>query len=515
MSASLDGIIQSGSIAESFNSCFDKNWILEMNSQDNIDILICQICSKVANDPVEIKCKEYKDNKPLVAGERCLKQSIKDNNIICHDGCNYIESSVLSYIVNELKIVCPLQYDAKLKRKEQNTDEKIVCNFKGIIRNLNHHLNECPLKKCDCWFRSFGCRYSCQRKDLKMHLIEHLEAHFNLVAIKFNEMKDTILKLKDEADILKKKNEEYKKNIEVLKKEIENGNAISKQKVENICNDIQELKNNEEKKDNTASTFAFDLLKSYEAIKTLNVHSGYVWSIDYSTFGDEQFICSGSHDQTVSIYNINNEKFKFFKSHESVVSCVKFSQYYQNYERHVVCSSSRDKTIRFWDFSSDKEICVVKEHTKSVTNFSFSPFNNGQYLFSGSSDCTIRLWDIKMRKAKHIYRGYDSILCVAISPLQSNANKNNNVGMIGGNGYAICSGYQNGTICTWDIETVKQSTIFKGHIESVFSIKYGSNELENIGCANTLLSGSEDKSIRLWDIRSGQEIQKFNGHTNK
>ncbi|ETO10570.1 WD-40 repeat protein [Reticulomyxa filosa] len=41
------------------------------------------------------------------------------------------------------------------------------------------------------------------------------------------------------------------------------------------------------------------------------------------------------------------------------------------------------------------------------------------------------------------------------------------------------------------------------------SVKYGSNEL-----LNTILSESQDKSVRLWDIRSGQQIQVFNGHTS-
>ncbi|ETO35141.1 hypothetical protein RFI_01935 [Reticulomyxa filosa] len=47
-------------------------------------------------------------------------------------------------------------------------------------------------------------------------------------------------------------------------------------------------------------------------------------------------------------------------------------------------------------------------------------------------------------------------------------------------------------------------------IDYVSSVKYGPNEL-----ANTILSGSSDKSIRLWDIRFGQQIQVFNGHTNQ
>ncbi|ETO00647.1 hypothetical protein RFI_36793, partial [Reticulomyxa filosa] len=59
-----------------------------------------------------------------------------------------------------------------------------------------------------------------------------------------------------------------------------------------------------------------------------------------------------------------------------------------------------------------------------------------------------------------------------------------------------------------DIETTKQFNIFKGHKGHVMSVKYGSNEL-----LNTILSGSYDKSVRLWDIRSDKQIQVFNGHT--
>ncbi|ETO33456.1 WD repeat-containing protein [Reticulomyxa filosa] len=98
-------------------------------------------------------------------------------------------------------------------------------------------------------------------------------------------------------------------------------------------------------------------------------------------------------------------------------------------------------------------------------------------------------------------------------PLQSsknNNNKMNNIGVIGGNGYTICSGSYDKTIRIWDIETTKQLNVFKGHDSFVRSVKYGSNKL-----VNTILSGSDDKNVCLWDIRSGKQIQVFNGHTNQ
>ncbi|ETN97619.1 G-protein beta WD-40 repeats containing protein, partial [Reticulomyxa filosa] len=101
------------------------------------------------------------------------------------------------------------------------------------------------------------------------------------------------------------------------------------------------------------------------------------------------------------------------------------------------------------------------------------------------------------------------VWCIDISPLQSNNknNKSNSIGVIGGNGYTICSGSHDKTIVIWDIETAKRIITFEGHENVVRSVKYGSNELGINGGANTILSGSYDGSVRLWDIRSGKQIQ--------
>ncbi|ETN98101.1 hypothetical protein RFI_39416, partial [Reticulomyxa filosa] len=89
--------------------------------------------------------------------------------------------------------------------------------------------------------------------------------------------------------------------------------------------------------------------------------------------------------------------------------------------------------------------------------------------------------------------------CVDISSLHDN--KMNNISVTGGNGYTISS-------VSLD-KTTKQFNVFKGHENYIYSVKYGSNEL-----LNKILSGSDDKSVRLWDIRSDKQIQVFNGHTN-
>ncbi|ETO07267.1 WD-40 repeat protein, partial [Reticulomyxa filosa] len=270
----------------------------------------------------------------------------------------------------------------------------------------------------------------------------------------------------------------------------------------------------------TSTVFIFDTFhSSSKLINTFTGHTKLVYNIDYLTFGDCQFICFGSHDNTVRVWDVdNNKQIQSFNEHASYVYCVKFSSYhYSDHHQNVIYSSSYDNTICFCDFKHNKQLQIFNGHTDCIYGIEFSQFNDGIYLCSGSGDNTIRLWYVEASKSLHVFNGHESgVLYVDISPLQSNNKNNNNdnnkmnkIGVIGGNGYTICSGSFDKTIRIWDIETTKQLNIFKGDTHLVWSVKYGSN-----GLVNTILSGSEDKSVRLWDIRSGGQIQVFNGHTN-
>ncbi|ETO05855.1 WD-40 repeat-containing protein [Reticulomyxa filosa] len=262
------------------------------------------------------------------------------------------------------------------------------------------------------------------------------------------------------------------------------------------------------------TVFIFDTFRSsFKFLNTFTGHTTIVRSLDYLAFDGGQFICSGSSDRTVRVWDFNNnEQVQSFNGHSNSVYCVRFSQYhYHNNSQNVICSSSEDNTVRFWDFKHNKQLQIFNGHTKGVCGIEFSSFSGGRYLCSGSIDKTIRLWDVETSKSLHVFNGHnDGVWCVDVSPLQSNNHNNDkskNIGVIGGSGYSICSGSDDKTIQIWDIETAKQLNVFKGHRHWITSVKYGSNELRN-----TILSGSMDRSIRLWDIRSSEQIQAFNEH---
>ncbi|ETO34973.1 hypothetical protein RFI_02101 [Reticulomyxa filosa] len=81
-------------------SCFDKNWILQLNQHEDIHEFICLICKQIANNPMEINCTKHKNmDESLIVGENCLKQFLSKNPNSCtvehHD--NYV--------------ICPRQFE--------------------------------------------------------------------------------------------------------------------------------------------------------------------------------------------------------------------------------------------------------------------------------------------------------------------------------------------------------------------------------------------------------------------
>ncbi|ETO36049.1 WD repeat-containing protein, partial [Reticulomyxa filosa] len=149
---------------------------------------------------------------------------------------------------------------------------------------------------------------------------------------------------------------------------------------------------------------------SSKLINTFTGHTDTAWSIDYSAFNDCQFICSGSADRTVRVWDVdNNKQIQSFNGHSRALNCVKFSSYhYHNHRQNVICSSSYDKTIHFWDFKNNNQLQIFNGHTHSVFGIEFSSFNNGRYLCSGSNDKTIHLWDVETSKSLHAFNGHEN-----------------------------------------------------------------------------------------------------------
>src|SRR5205085_2557981 len=86
-------------------------------------------------------------------------------------------------------------------------------------------------------------------------------------------------------------------------------------------------------------------------------------------------------------------EYQTIQGHEYSVNAVSFSL-----NGKYLASGSTDKTIKIWELKNNKFelIQTLQGHGDWVNSVTFSP--NGKYLASGSPDKTIKIWELKNNK---------------------------------------------------------------------------------------------------------------------
>jgi len=294
-------------------------------------------------------------------------------------------------------------------------------------------------------------------------------------------------------------------------------------------------------------------LSTYELVETLEGHidivncvvvSGIINTTDeFGNIISKQYIISGSDDETIKIWDISTFKLvKTLKKHTGAVLSVavssiinttdKFANIISSVEntatlpdnigKQYIISGSGDETIKIWDLSTFKLVKTLKKHTDNVTSVAVSSIINTadefgniiskQYIISGSGKETIKIWDLSTFKLVTTLEGHtDWINCVAVSGIINTADNIEK--------QYIISGSEDKTIKIWDLSTFELVETLEGHNYSVISIAVSginniADKFGNIISEQYIISGSSDKTIKIWDLSTFELVTTLEGHTH-
>jgi WD40 repeat protein len=169
---------------------------------------------------------------------------------------------------------------------------------------------------------------------------------------------------------------------------------------------------------------------------------------------------------------------------------------------NLLASASFDSTIRLWDALTGQCLGRLSGHTGWVWSVAFSP--DGRLLASSSDDRTLRLWDVSavetLRQGPDLYaQPYSQVLIGHTQPVRTVA--------FNADGRTLASGSDDRTLRLWDYRTGDCLGMLSGHSSWISSVSFSP---EN----HWLASGSEDQSVRLWDSRSRLCIKTLQGYSN-
>ncbi|KAK6102782.1 WD domain G-beta repeat family protein [Brugia pahangi] len=185
-------------------------------------------------------------------------------------------------------------------------------------------------------------------------------------------------------------------------------------------------------------------------------------------------LVTGSDDATARIWDFARcAEEKVLRGHGSDVRSVDWHP-----QKGLICTGSRDsqQPVKLWDPKTGQCLSTLHDHKNSVMAVQWN--KNGNWLLTGSRDHLIKMYDIRMMREMHTYKGHKKeVTALAWHPVHE--------GM-------FVSGGGDGSLAYWLVNNDKELGFLEhAHDQAIWTLEW--HPLGHI-----LASGSNDNNTKFW-----------------
>ncbi|XP_068946040.1 notchless protein homolog 1 isoform X2 [Petaurus breviceps papuanus] len=243
-------------------------------------------------------------------------------------------------------------------------------------------------------------------------------------------------------------------------------------------------------------------------------HRHWVLSIAWSPDGKK--LASGCKNGQILLWDPNTGKQlgRALAGHSKWITGLSWEPLHTNPECRYVASSSKDGSVRVWDTTVGRCDRILTGHTQSVTCIRWG---GDGLLYSASQDRTIKVWRAHDGLGpERLVSGSDDFTLFLWSPSEDKKPLQRMLGhqalinqvLFSPDARIIASASFDKSVKLWEGKTGKYLASLRGHVAAVYQIAWSAD-------SRLLVSGSSDSTLKVWDVKTRKLTMDLPGHADE
>ncbi|KAL8695491.1 MAG: hypothetical protein Q9218_000069 [Villophora microphyllina] len=279
-------------------------------------------------------------------------------------------------------------------------------------------------------------------------------------------------------------------------------------------------------------------------VALLQGHQDIIICLDVDSSG--YWLATGAKDNTARLWKIDHarntyEHYATFTGHAESIGAISFAQQPSasnsstqaplDHPPTFLITGSQDKTVKQWKIAGPRSkpsaqppsraVYTRKAHDKDINAISVN--HNNTLFASASQDRTIKIWSVEEGEVQGILRGHRrGVWSVKFAPKDTPPISGDSTGPTSSRRGVVLTGSGDKTVKIWSLTDYSCLRTLEGHTNSVLKVlwmPHPSSSSEDSTAASKrpvqIASAGGDGLVKIWDANTGEVACTLDNHTDR